>query len=86
MCRSFFASLFAKGLIAQLDRASDFESEGWAFGSLWDRHALHKERKKKECFRLKGRGFSDGLIKAWANPYIEFALTVRAPLDQKNVE
>ncbi len=26
------------GPIAQLDRASDFESEGWAFESLWDRH------------------------------------------------
>jgi hypothetical protein len=25
------------GPIAQLDRASDFESEGWAFESLWDR-------------------------------------------------
>ena len=24
------------GPIAQLDRASDFESEGWAFESLWD--------------------------------------------------
>jgi hypothetical protein len=28
------------GPIAQLDRASDFESEGWAFESLWDHHQL----------------------------------------------
>ena len=28
------------GPIAQLDRASDFESEGWAFESLWDRQIL----------------------------------------------
>tara|TARA_B100000035_G_scaffold272017_1_gene247156 strand:+ start:619 stop:981 length:363 start_codon:yes stop_codon:yes gene_type:complete len=82
----FFSSLFAKGPIAQLDRASDFESEGWAFESLWDRHALHKERKKKECFSLKGRGFSDGLIEAWANLYIEFELTIRAPLDRTNMQ
>ena len=26
------------GPIAQLDRASVFETEGWAFESLWDRH------------------------------------------------
>ena len=34
---SFFVRMFANGPIAQLDRASDFESEGWAFESLWDR-------------------------------------------------
>jgi hypothetical protein len=26
-----------------LDRASDFESEGWAFESLWDRHFLFRK-------------------------------------------
>ena len=26
------------GPIAQLDRASVFETEGWAFESLWDHH------------------------------------------------
>ena len=36
-------SLFAQGPIAQLDRASDFESEGWAFESLWDRHSLRRK-------------------------------------------
>ena len=40
--------LFSQGPIAQLDRASDFESEGWAFESLWDRQIflLRKITKK----------------------------------------
>ena len=33
-----------------------------------------------------GASFSDGLIEAWANLHIEFALTVRAPLDRKNMQ
>ena len=28
------------GPIAQLDRASVFETEGWAFESLWDHHPI----------------------------------------------
>ena len=39
-------ALFSIGPIAQLDRASDFESEGWAFESLWDRHPLRKKGKR----------------------------------------
>ena len=33
-------SLCAQGPTAQLHRASDIESEGWAFESLWDHHHL----------------------------------------------
>ena len=47
---SFFVRVFKHGPIAQLDRASDFESEGWAFESLWDRHHLPTVRKKNEYF------------------------------------
>ena len=38
--QSLFVRVFANGPIAQLDRASDFESEGWAFESLWDHQIL----------------------------------------------
>lgn len=46
----FFVSLFAEGLLAKLDRASDLELEGRAFESPWDRHLLREERKKNEHF------------------------------------
>ena len=46
----FFVSLFAEGLLAKLDRASDLELEGRAFESPWDRHLQRKERKKNEHF------------------------------------
>lgn len=44
------------GPIAQLDRASDYESEGRAFESLW----VHHNIKRRPC--KKGRRFCVGLI------------------------